>query len=60
MVQMIDDVDTNLLTVRKSKVNQYLQLGMNKILIQTPWITLQQYPLTGTVSYTHLTLPTKA
>ena len=47
MVQMIDDVDTNSLTVRKSKDNQYLQLGMNKILIQTPWMTLQQYPLTG-------------
>ena len=47
MVQMIDDVDTDLLTVRKSKDKQYLQLGMNKIRIQTPWITLQQYPLTG-------------
>ena len=30
MVQMIGDVDTNSLTVRKSKDHQYLQLGMNK------------------------------
>ena len=47
MVIMVNDVDTSLLTVAKSKNNQYLQLGMNKIQIQTPWITLPRFPLTG-------------
>ena len=47
MVIMVSDVDINQLSVKKSKDAQYLQLGTEKINIQTPWITLPKFPLTG-------------
>ena len=44
---MVSDVDINQLSVKKSKDAQYLQLGMERLNVQTPWITLPKFPLTG-------------
>jgi hypothetical protein len=38
----LEDVQLDKLSVKKSKDNTYLQLGMDIPRIQTPWITLGQ------------------
>ena len=48
MVILVSDVDVSQLVVKDGKDNnQYLQLGMNKVNMQTPWITRPKFPLTG-------------